>query len=384
MDYLRTTEAELGIDLDRTLCEHDPLDRLNDLANKKRKHADDIHDFFRANKRLKILLPLKTLKISQRPCYILYRLYHGPGLDDHARTLLKSLKVLQRQIFRSLEDWEVSSLQFMQRTELVTPDLICPSIYQLLRSSGTDSGPDMSFDKSTSPECLFGLARASLAEVSKLIPHGSISNSSYSACPKIPYHWEMKQLCDASEYDQVLLDTKEYTYTVDMFRVILHFPVETPENLFVAPVNIQTIEAFMNRVGYQGVVDKNSVPTDDFKEYETVFVGLDVLKNQPKLVVYSQGMHRSTPRAHMTPTLTAAIPQTKKRNQIAKKLVHHKNHNRLEPKIYKGNPEHVDDDDDKEEEKVDELKGDETGSLEFRTEKMQTPIPTPPRSPRIN
>ncbi|GKC10631.1 hypothetical protein Tco_1007413 [Tanacetum coccineum] len=53
MDYLRTTKAELGIDLDRPLSEQDPLDRLNDLANKKRKHADDIHDFFRANKKLK-------------------------------------------------------------------------------------------------------------------------------------------------------------------------------------------------------------------------------------------------------------------------------------------------------------------------------------------
>ncbi|GJZ37551.1 hypothetical protein Tco_0583742 [Tanacetum coccineum] len=53
MDYLRTTEAELRIDLDRPLNEQDPLDILNDLANKKRKHADDIHDFFRANKRLK-------------------------------------------------------------------------------------------------------------------------------------------------------------------------------------------------------------------------------------------------------------------------------------------------------------------------------------------
>ncbi|GKE80728.1 hypothetical protein Tco_1550728 [Tanacetum coccineum] len=35
------------------LSEQDPLERLNDLANKKRKHADDIHVFFRANKRLK-------------------------------------------------------------------------------------------------------------------------------------------------------------------------------------------------------------------------------------------------------------------------------------------------------------------------------------------
>ncbi|GKB26671.1 hypothetical protein Tco_0866072 [Tanacetum coccineum] len=34
--------------------------------------------------------------------------------------------------------------------------------------------------------------------------------------------------------------------------------VETPENPFVALANIDTIEAFMNRVGYQGVVDKVS------------------------------------------------------------------------------------------------------------------------------
>nr|GFA00263.1 hypothetical protein [Tanacetum cinerariifolium] len=53
MDYLRTTEAKPGIDLDRPLSEQDPLDKRNDLANKKRKHADDIHDLFKANKRLK-------------------------------------------------------------------------------------------------------------------------------------------------------------------------------------------------------------------------------------------------------------------------------------------------------------------------------------------
>ncbi|GKF38776.1 hypothetical protein Tco_0118837, partial [Tanacetum coccineum] len=47
-------------------------------------------------------------------------------------------------------------------------------------------------------------------------------------------------------------------------------------------------------------------------------------------------------------------------------------------------PEHVDDEDDKEEEKVDEMKGDDKGCLETRTGKMQIPIPTTPRSPRIN
>ncbi|GJT25710.1 retrovirus-related pol polyprotein from transposon TNT 1-94 [Tanacetum coccineum] len=245
-----------------------------------------------------------------------------------------------------------------------------------------------------------------------------------------------------------MLNTQEFIYTVDMFRDILHLPVETPENPFVAPVNIETIEAFMNRVGYQGVVDKVSafytknlaqpwqtmfkvfnrclttrtsghdqtkinilqmfhvvinrtnvdyaallwwdfmnnvnqkkeaiqyprfikliiadlmkkfldipqrieedyhsikddiplvsvyttgnvlvrgmlIPdaflteeiraTDDFKEYETVFMNVDVPMNQPQPVVSTQGTHRSTPRAHRTPTLTAS-PQGKKRKQSA-------------------------------------------------------------------
>ncbi|GJT82109.1 retrovirus-related pol polyprotein from transposon TNT 1-94 [Tanacetum coccineum] len=53
------------------------------------------------------------------------------------------------------------------RTKLITLDLICPSTYQLLWNSGGDSGPDLSFDKSASPERLFSLAHVSLAEASK-------------------------------------------------------------------------------------------------------------------------------------------------------------------------------------------------------------------------
>nr|GEV85845.1 hypothetical protein [Tanacetum cinerariifolium] len=41
-----------------------------------------------------------------------------------------------------------------------------------------------------------------------------------------------------------------------MFRVILHLPVEIPDCPFIAPVNIETIEAFMKKVGYQDVIDK--------------------------------------------------------------------------------------------------------------------------------
>ncbi|GJS25297.1 hypothetical protein Tco_0453929 [Tanacetum coccineum] len=143
--------------------------------------------------------------------------------------------------------------------------------------------------------------------------------------------------------------------------------------------------------------------TDDFKEYEMVFVGVDVLMNQLQLVVSSQGTHRSTPRAHRTPTVSTASPHGKKRKQIVgesssphkslkitirqKQVVEGEkddddSEDRLEPGNHKENPEYVDDDDD--EEKVIAEKDVNTGSLETRTEEMHTPIPTPPKSPRIN
>ncbi|GJX43594.1 hypothetical protein Tco_0260270 [Tanacetum coccineum] len=204
-------------------------------------------------------------------------------------------------------------------------------------------------------------------------------------------------------------DVPEFTYTMDMFRVTLHLPVETPKNPFVAPVNIQTIEAFMNKVfnrclttrtsrhdktkinilqlfhamsnrinvdyaallwwdfmnnvfqkkyprfikliiadlmkkflnvpqrideDYHSI--KDDIPlnseiraTDDFKEYETVFVGVDVPMNQLQPVVSTQGTYR---QKHVV--------------EGAKDDDDYKD--RLEPGSPKKNPEHVDDDDDEE------------------------------------
>ncbi|GJU47249.1 hypothetical protein Tco_1204515 [Tanacetum coccineum] len=113
--------SELGINLDIPLSKQDPLDKLNNLANKKRKHADDIHDYFKANKRLKSSVQYEdhlpgtvlnepvlgmilfnsyhsqdfvTIKdFRDFPNTMLYtvqeiffRLHQGPGLNDHART----------------------------------------------------------------------------------------------------------------------------------------------------------------------------------------------------------------------------------------------------------------------------------------------------------
>nr|GEU37566.1 hypothetical protein [Tanacetum cinerariifolium] len=338
-----------------------------------------------------------------------------------------------------------------------------------------------------------------------------------------------------------------------MFQDILNLQVETPDNPFVTPVNVKTIKAFMNRVGYQGVVDKVSafymnslaqswhtilkvfnrffttrtsghdqtkinillifhavsnrtnddyaallwwdfinnvkqkkeaihyprfnkliipdlikkfpeipkrlkriiilsrmifhwiLATDDFKEYETVFMNVDVSMNQLQLVVSTQGTHRSTPSADTTPTLTAS-PQGKKRrerDEIAEatflSLTLHKtalaaeaqeNIDKVQEnwqmrrlkrwlkvmkiKSHMGeNPEKVNDnkeletvkkDEEIEKEKKDEeiekenkddnakktdkvvkekeIVDDVTGSMEIRKEKKQTPIPLPTRSPK--
>ncbi|GJU05272.1 hypothetical protein Tco_1121702 [Tanacetum coccineum] len=121
MDYIHMTKAELCINLDIPLSKQDLLDKLNDLVNKNRKHDDDIHDYFKANKRLKSSVQYKdhlpgTVLNEPVLCMILFNSYHrhdfvtieefrdfsntmlyivqeiffrlhqGPGLDDHART----------------------------------------------------------------------------------------------------------------------------------------------------------------------------------------------------------------------------------------------------------------------------------------------------------
>ncbi|GKG06126.1 hypothetical protein Tco_0326212, partial [Tanacetum coccineum] len=63
---------------------------------------------------------------------------------------------------------------------------------------------------------------------------------------------------DTNDAIKFKLDKQEITYTVDMFRDTPHLPMETPKNPFFTPVNIKVIESFMQKVCYQGVVDKVS------------------------------------------------------------------------------------------------------------------------------
>ncbi|GJW53161.1 retrovirus-related pol polyprotein from transposon TNT 1-94 [Tanacetum coccineum] len=69
---------------------------------------------------------------------------------------------------------------------------------------------------------------------------------------------EADKVPDIKDTIQFKLDSQEIIYTVDMFHDTLYLPMETLENPFIAPVNMEIIQSFMQRVGYQGIVDKLS------------------------------------------------------------------------------------------------------------------------------
>ncbi|GJV90758.1 hypothetical protein Tco_1538571, partial [Tanacetum coccineum] len=59
---------------------------------------------------------------------------------------------------------------------------------------------------------------------------------------------QISKVPDAEETIKFKLDTQEIIYTIDMFRDTINLPVETPKHPFVAPINIEIIESFMNKV----------------------------------------------------------------------------------------------------------------------------------------
>nr|GEW26365.1 hypothetical protein [Tanacetum cinerariifolium] len=161
----------------------------------------------------------------------------------------------------------------------------------------------------------------------KIVLVSNISNSfQYLEGSNIPR--TVRKVPDTEDMIKFMLDTQQLTYIVDMFRDTLHLLVETPENPFVSPVNIHTIEAFMNkkfpnipkRLKDDYHSTKDDVPlireTDNFKEYETMFMKVDVLLNQPQPVVSTQGTNKNTPRAPKTPTVSASPQESKRGSRL--------------------------------------------------------------------
>nr|GEW24092.1 hypothetical protein [Tanacetum cinerariifolium] len=97
--------------------------------------------------------------------------------------------------------------------------------------------------------------------------------------------------------------------------------------------------------------------TNDFKDYEMVFMKVAIPINQPQPIVSTQGTNRNTPRAHRSPTVFANPLEIKKRKQTAGES---SSPRKLESGSHKENPEFfVDDDDDK----ATENQSDDMGAL---------------------
>ncbi|GKB61573.1 hypothetical protein Tco_0917759 [Tanacetum coccineum] len=211
--------------------------------------------------------------------------------------------------------------------------------------------------------------------------------------------WQtVSKVPDTKDTIKFMLDTQQFIYTMDMFCDTLKLPVETPENPFVAPANIHTIEAIMNRVGYQGVKNESIqyprfiklIIVDLMKKFPNIPKRLEedyhsIKDDVPLVSVYTMG--NVLVRGMLIPDalLTAEIRETndfKEYETVFIKQTVKKDDNdsedRIDPGSHKDNPEVVDDDDDKEREKQD----DEMGSLEIRNEETQTTIPTPLRALR--
>nr|GEX14859.1 hypothetical protein [Tanacetum cinerariifolium] len=111
--------------------------------------------------------------------------------------------------------------------------------------------------------------------------------------------------------------------------------METLDNPFVAPFNIENIKAFMNRVGYQGVVDKKflNIPQRIEEDYHSIKDDIPLVSVYTTRNVLVRGMlilnafltkeihatndfkeHETI--ANSTPTLIVS-PQGKKRKQTA-------------------------------------------------------------------
>ncbi|GKC03592.1 hypothetical protein Tco_0995202, partial [Tanacetum coccineum] len=101
--YLHKTEAALETDFSKPFSKQDPLDKLNDLARNNRKHADDIHDYFRSTKKFKSAIqyedhPART--VLNEPCMELqFSLVDNSKLKDVALLLEAEMKCFSSRRF---------------------------------------------------------------------------------------------------------------------------------------------------------------------------------------------------------------------------------------------------------------------------------------------
>ncbi|GJR21404.1 hypothetical protein Tco_0969931 [Tanacetum coccineum] len=177
-----------------------------------------------------------------------------------------------------------------------------------------------------------------------------------------------KQVLNANETIRFNIDSKEITYTVDMFRANLKIPVETPEQPFILPATLEYIQPFLKIVGYQGFVDKvdafytknlaqpSQTIYTGYKDYEEEFNRLGVPMIHPEPVKSTQGSNR-TSRSTKTTNLVDVegvekFFEGREEETDGTKfsdlgfLSYDDFGNRVEPESHKKNPKKIDVDDD--------------------------------------
>ncbi|GKA41785.1 hypothetical protein Tco_0734445 [Tanacetum coccineum] len=209
------------------------------------------------------------------------------------------------------------------------------------------------------------------------------------SCVSRQFRKTVSKVPDTKDTIKFKLDTPEITYIVDMFCDTLHLLVETPDNLFITPVNIEVIESFMQRVGYQGVVDKVSAFYTKFlaQPWKTMFKCFNCC-----LTTQTSGRRMSS-NTLKEPLPTSVIGmrsmeevvegnKDEEIHMLDKILLLRKlqdgvtmSGDRIEPGSHKEHPEIVDDDDD---ENKEEKKDDEMGM----TDTVSPSTPLHPKDPQ--
>ncbi|GJT86516.1 hypothetical protein Tco_1068233 [Tanacetum coccineum] len=154
----------------------------------------------------------------------------------------------------------------------------------------------------------------------------------------------------------------------------LSYSMETPENPFAALVNIVIIESFMHTVCYQGVVDKVSAFYTKFlaQPWQTMFKGKKRKQNARDTSLPQKSLKVTIKQKHV---VKGEKDVKSYANKFVASMIHDDvddSRDRIDPTSHKEHSKVVVDDDDNKKEKKYEKEGDEMGSWETRTEKMQT------------
>ncbi|GJW98470.1 retrovirus-related pol polyprotein from transposon TNT 1-94 [Tanacetum coccineum] len=219
----------------------------------------------------------------------------------------------------------------------------------------------------------------------------------------------VKKVPNTKDTISFTIDRETIIYTVDMFRDTHKMSVETLGHPFIVPSDLKFIPRFLKIVGYEGIVDKHSIKDDiplrsvystgnvtvrgmlilgellnddicatkEYKEYEIKFVR--IAEEQDNMMIVQEKLTEED-----IEKIVDGDDEESYASAFADSVFQddEDTSTMIEPKSHKENPEVVDDNDNNDDDDDDHndhafVRNKVSGCLEDRTEKMQTPIPSP-------